>query len=81
MDEPESALSLAGCLRLMKLLRTILDSGSQIVISTHSPMLAAFPGARILEVGAWGLRESEYEQLDLVRGWQEFFDDPQSCWR
>lgn len=81
LDEPESALSLAGCLRLMKLLRTILDSGSQIVISTHSPMLAAFPGARILEVGAWGLRESEYEQLDLVRGWQEFFDDPQSCWR
>ncbi|WP_231733566.1 AAA family ATPase [Arthrobacter sp. NIO-1057] len=80
LDEPESALSLAGCIKLLKLLRTIADGGSQIIISTHSPMLATFPEAQILEVGAWGLRESQFEHLQLVRQWQEFFDNPHGYW-
>ncbi|WP_404288972.1 ATP-binding cassette domain-containing protein [Glutamicibacter arilaitensis] len=78
LDEPESALSLAGCVQLVEILRGIVQRGSQVVISTHSPVLAAFPGAKILEVGAWGFRESEYDQLELVRNWREFFTDPQS---
>jgi len=80
LDEPESALSLAGCAKLMKLLHTIVDGGSQLLISTHSPMLAAFSEARILEVGSWGLREKEFEHLELVREWQDFFEDPSGYW-
>ena len=81
LDEPESALSLAGCVKLMKLLQTIVDGGSQLLISTHAPILAAFPDARILEAGSWGLRENDFEQLELVRGWHDFLDDPHSYWR
>lgn len=77
LDEPEAALSLSGCQRLVKLLQRILKGGSQLIISTHSPMLAAFPGAQILEIGSWGMREAEYHQLEMVRSWQDFFNDPQ----
>lgn len=76
LDEPESALSLTGCVQLIERLRGIVERGSQVLISTHSPVLAAFPGARILEVGSWGFRESEYDHLELVRNWREFFTDP-----
>ena len=40
-------------------------------------MLAALPGADLYELGEWGLRRSEYDDLDLVRTWRGFLGDPQ----
>ncbi|WP_419819456.1 AAA family ATPase [Glaciibacter flavus] len=77
LDEPESALSLPGCLALVGLLRSLVDEGSQVVLSTHSPILAAYPGARLLELGDWGIRECAYDDLDLVRNWRAFLDAPE----
>lgn len=77
LDEPESALSLPGCLALIGMLRDMVAEGSQVILSTHSPVLAAFPGADIYEIGEWGLRPSEYDDLDLVRNWRAFLDSPQ----
>ncbi|TKV25706.1 ATP-binding cassette domain-containing protein [Arthrobacter sp. NamB2] len=77
LDEPESALSFSGCLALLAALQELLASGtSQVVMSTHSPLLARLPGARILDVGPWGFRSVEWEDLDLVRNWQAFLDSP-----
>ncbi|RLP71162.1 AAA family ATPase [Mycetocola reblochoni] len=75
-DEPESALSLPGCLALIGLLRDLVAGGSQVIMATHSPVLAALPGADLLELGEWGTRRSDYDSLDLVRGWRGFLDDP-----
>jgi predicted ATPase len=77
LDEPESALSVAGCLALLGLLRDIQGNGSQIVISTHSPILAAYPDADLYEIGEWGIRASRYDDLDLVRTWRSFLESPQ----
>ncbi|GAB3533307.1 AAA family ATPase [Arthrobacter tecti] len=78
LDEPESALSFSGCLALSGVLKQLLADGkSQVLLSTHSPLLAALPGARILEVGEWGLRERDWEDLDLVHNWREFLKAPQ----
>lgn len=77
LDEPESALSLSGCLALLGLLRDLAEGGSQIILSTHSPVLAALPGADLLEVGEWGLRRTEYDDLELVRTWRSFLESPQ----
>lgn len=78
LDEPESALSFAGCLSLLSVLKELLAEGnSQVIMSTHSPVLAALPGAQILEVGAWGLRRQEWEDLDLVSNWRSFLDAPE----
>ncbi|MCU1479862.1 MAG: family ATPase [Subtercola sp.] len=76
-DEPESALSVPGCLALIGLMHDLVEGGSQIVLSTHSPILAAYPGADLIEVGEWGLRASEYDDLDLVRTWRSFLDSPE----
>ena len=77
LDEPESALSFTGCMALLSHLTDLLaDDRNQVLLSTHSPLLAALPGATIVEVGEWGLRRSAWEDLDLVRLWRSFFDGP-----
>lgn len=77
LDEPESALSLPGCLALIGLLRDLVEGGSQVLLSTHSPILAAYPGANLYEIGDWGIRSSDYDDLDLVRNWRAFLDAPE----
>lgn len=78
LDEPESALSLTGCLALLSRLGDLARTpGAQIILSTHSPVLAALPGAVIYEVGDWGFRRTEWADLDMVRQWRLFLDDPE----
>ncbi len=77
LDEPESALSLPGCLALIGLLRDLVAGGSQVLLSTHSPVLAAYPGADLYEIGDWGLRACDYDDLDLVRNWRAFLESPE----
>jgi predicted ATPase len=77
LDEPESALSFTGCLALLGHLKDLVADGSQVVLSTHSPLLAALPGARVWEVGDWGLRERPWDELDLVLSWQGFLSAPE----
>jgi predicted ATPase len=54
LDEPEAALSVHGCLALLARINDLADAGSQFVVATHSPILLAVPGARIVEIGASG---------------------------
>jgi predicted ATPase len=51
MDEPEAALSFTSCLQLVALIQKLGQSGAQVVCATHSPLLAATPGADIVEIG------------------------------
>jgi predicted ATPase len=76
MDEPEAALSFQSCLGLVALLNAMREEGSQVVIATHSPLLAALPGATLVELGDWGMREVAYDELDIVQSWRSFMDDP-----
>lgn len=75
-DEAESALSFEGSLTLLSHISDLLATGSQVVLSTHSPILASLPEADIYEVGEWGLRRSTYDELDMVRNWRLFLDAP-----
>jgi len=77
LDEPEAALSFRSCLALLVLLGDAVAAGSQVLLATHSPLLAAVPGARILELGPDGGQPREWQELDLVRDWREFLDAPQ----
>lgn len=73
-DEAESALSFNGCLVLLAHVRELLANGSQVIMSTHSPILASLPEAKLLEVGDWGLRERDYDDLEMVQSWRSFLD-------
>jgi len=46
------------------------------VCATHSPVLAALPGATILELGDWGVRETSWDDLVLVANWRSYLTDP-----
>jgi predicted ATPase len=81
LDEPEAALSFTSTLSLMGSFLDLADSGGQVLCATHSPVLAALPGARILEVGDWGLRETTWEELELVWHWKRFLGSPEAYLR
>lgn len=76
MDEPEAALSFTSCLRLVALMHELSGSGAQVVCATHSPILAATPGADIIEVGEHGTRRVKWDELDLVDHWRRYLADP-----
>ncbi|MGC5165801.1 AAA family ATPase [Luteimicrobium sp. DT211] len=76
LDEPEAALSFSSTLSLMRTLDDLARSGGQVLCATHSPVLAALPGATILEVGPWGLRRARWEDLELVEHWRSYLAHP-----
>ena len=76
LDEPEAALSFSAQLALVGTLHDLAEQGAQVLCATHSPLLAALPGATLLEVGEWGLRPTTYDELDLVRHWRSYLDEP-----
>ncbi len=77
LDEPEAALSFTSTLTLIATLQRIAEEGGQVLCATHSPVLAALPGATILEVGDGGLRPCAWEDLALVRHWKAYLDSPE----
>ena len=76
LDEPEAALSFSSQVALVATLHDLAASGAQVLCATHSPLLAALPGANLLEVGEWGLRQVEYDELALVHHWRRYLDEP-----
>jgi predicted ATPase len=81
MDEPDAPLSFTASLGLAALLHDLAEAGSQLIVATHSPILAAVPGARLLELGDWGIRPASWDELDLVVAWRQFMREPRSFFR
>lgn len=81
MDEPDAPLSFTASLGLVSLLHELALAGCQAVVATHSPVVAAVPGATILELGEWGIRPARWEELNLVAAWRRFLDEPGSYFR
>lgn len=78
LDEPEAGLSFDAQLRLIaELLAILQDPGSQILFATHSPILAAMPGATVLEFDESGIHEREWDDLTTVDHYRRFLQAPQ----
>ena len=77
MDEPESALSPRRQLELLRLLHRVQQTASaQIIIATHSPILMAVPGARLLGITRGGLAPTTLLATSHFRLYQDFTSDP-----
>jgi predicted ATPase len=76
LDEPESALSFDSCLVLLALMADMRAAGSQIVLATHSPVLAALPGSHLLQLDADGIHPVDYDDSHLVTSWRSFLNAP-----
>lgn len=76
LDEPEAALSFRSCLGLLGVIKDLVAEGSQVIMATHSPVLAACPGADVWELTDEGIEHPIWDELDLVRDWRAFLDSP-----
>lgn len=81
LDEPEAALSFSSCLQLMVLMDSLVADGSQFLLATHSPLLAAYPGATILELGEHGRHITAWDDLAMVAHWRRFLTTPDAYLR
>ena len=80
LDEPEGALSFE---KQYALALDILEGAahSQFILATHSPVLAAMPGAAILEATARGFLPRKYEELENIQFLRLFLECPQRMFR
>ncbi len=81
IDEPEAALSPKRQLEFLAILHDYCQQGAQFVIATHSPIIMAYPDARIYVLGEEGIREMPYQETEhylIARG---FLDNPQRALR
>jgi predicted ATPase len=76
-DEPESALSPARQMEFLKLMHRMEQSTiCQVVMATHSPMLMAYPNARLLRLSKYGLEPVNVRDTDHSKVMREFCEDP-----
>jgi predicted ATPase len=76
-DEPESALSPSRQLEFLKLLRTMDRSQiCQVIMATHSPLLMAYPGARLMQLSKDGLATVKVQDTEHYRAMRDFWRDP-----
>ena len=79
LDEPEAALSPGGIIRLIRNMERLVRMDSQFIISTHSPMLIAFPGAEVYQIAEDGLVSVHYRQTNHYRTTVRFLQNPESA--
>lgn len=63
-DEPEAALSPFSQIKMLVRMHQLVDEDSQFIISTHSPILMSYPGAKIYQLTEDGVSETTYEQTE-----------------
>jgi predicted ATPase len=80
-DEPESALSVRGQLALLRHMHDAVNKGSQFLASTHSPILMAFPEARIFQMTDDGPVPMKYRETDQYQLTRDFLQDPGQFFR
>ncbi|OAU14909.1 AAA family ATPase [Lacticaseibacillus rhamnosus] len=76
LDEPESPLTPENQLSLLALIHAAVANGAQFIISTHSPILMAYPDAQLLALSNT-LAPVHYDQIDHITFLRNFLDDPQ----
>ncbi len=81
LDEPETPLSPTRILGLIALIGDRVAHGAQFVLSTHSPMLMAIPGSRILVLEPDGPVETAWDEVEHVRLTRAFLNDPAALLR
>jgi predicted ATPase len=77
MDEPEAPLSPQRQLALLALMGDAVREGAQFIVATHSPILLAFPGARIYGFDEPPIREVRYDELEHVTLTRDFLSAPE----
>jgi predicted ATPase len=76
LDEPEAALSPSRQLAMISRIHQLVQTRSQFVIATHSPILMAYPNAWIYQIGGGGLERVSLEETEHYVVAKRFLNDP-----
>ena len=76
MDEPEAALSPTRQLAVLSRIHQLVLAQSQFIIATHSPILMAYPGARIYQIDKSGIYPIKYEDTEHYEITKAFLNNP-----
>jgi predicted ATPase len=79
LDEPEAALSPMRQLALLRRIHHLVARRSQFIISTHSPILIAYPSAKIILLSESGMEETRFEETEHFIVMREFVSDPKAA--
>ena len=74
LDEPEAALSPTRQMAMLTRMHDLVKMRSQFIIATHSPILMAYPDAKVLQLGEDGAREVAYTETEYYTVTKEFLN-------
>lgn len=77
LDEPEAALSPSRQMSVLVRMHELVRMESQFVVATHSPILMAYPGARILLLDEEGIHPVAYTDTEHYVVTREFLNAPE----
>jgi predicted ATPase len=76
MDEPETALSPANQIKLVNIFKEMSENGhAQFILATHSPILMACPGAKLLNFDNNAITETTYYETQHYMIYKNFMED------
>ncbi len=81
LDEPEAPLSPLRQLAFLALLKRFVALDCQFLITTHSPILMAFPGAVLLDFNSHPLLPIAYDEVEHVSLTRAFLNNPDAYLR
>ncbi|MGX4593374.1 AAA family ATPase [Leuconostoc sp. JNUCC 76] len=76
LDEPEIPLSSQNQLALLYMINEQIKNGAQFIIASHSPIITAFPNARIYNISSERIEQIEYNEIENVQFMTSFMNDP-----
>lgn len=77
LDEPEAALSPSRIMTLLAEIHDLVQKDSQFIISTHSPMLLAYPGAQVVELTEENIQTVPFRETEHFKLTKQFLNDPE----
>jgi predicted ATPase len=82
LDEPEAALSPQRQLSLLSIMHRVEKAGrAQFLVSTHSPIILAYPGATLLSLDGNEIRQVQYTDTEHYRVTKQFLASPERYFR
>ena len=78
LDEPEAALSPQRQLSFLSIVHRLESAGrAQFLVSTHSPIILAYPGARLLSLDGSAIEHIDYKDTEHYRLTKDFLISPE----
>jgi predicted ATPase len=77
LDEPESALSVTRQMAMLARMHQLINQRSQFIITTHSPIVLAYPDADIYQLTSNGMVKTDYRDTDTYQLYKGFLDNPE----